>query len=122
MRSYDTDNGKSSHVEALSLKSDASALAVYAREVWNGDFSRGYRKGYLFIVRPEDGGHITTTALKLEHENDDEFRWLTSSSAMFFTDYGKVIIGWHLWRASSGDSDGYRLEDNTMYGSKLRIG
>ena len=107
MRTYDADNGLSNHVEALALKSDASGLAVYAREARNGDFFRGFEHGYLFVVRPEDGGHITTKALKLTHGSNHEYRWITSSSAMFFNDYGKIVMGWYLWRFDHTDSDGY---------------
>ena len=67
------------------------------------------RRGYLFIIRADDGGHVTNTALKLEHDSNtnDKYRWLTSSSAMFFTNYGKVVIAWHEYRSKLDDSDGY---------------
>ena len=60
MRTYDIDTGKSYLVEALSLKPDATALAVYSRELDASIFAKGSRQGYLFVIDPADGGHITT--------------------------------------------------------------
>lgn len=124
MRTYDADDGGTTHVEGLALKhDDASALAVYARQVRPNGFDRGYNVGYLFVVDPVDGGHLTTKALKLEHDTDNSnFRWLTSSSAMFFNDYGKVIIGWYLYRGDNSDSNGYDMGNNQEYEGKLRVG
>ena len=121
MRTYDADDGRTNHVEALALKSDASGLAVYAREARSGDFFRGFERGYLFVVRPADGGHITTKALRLTHDSNDQYRWITSSSAMVFNDYGNIVMGWYLWRFDMDDSDGYTVNGHE-YDGKLRVG
>lgn len=91
MRTYDTYSGQSSHVEALALKDDdASEIAVYARSSRAQGFETGMRHGYLFVIRAVDGGHVTTQALRLEHDSDisDQRRFLTSSSAMHLNKYG----------------------------------
>ena len=100
MRTYSADDGKLSHVEGLALVDHA--LAVYARDI-HSDISDGHQEGYFFVVNPQDGGHITTRALKVTHfASSAQNRWMTSSSAMYFDDTNnKVTIAWYLHQADA---------------------
>ena len=57
----------------------------------------GFREGYIFVIRTEDGGHVTNEVFKIEHNNVGSAHFLTQSSAMILTDYGKVIQAWRLF-------------------------
>jgi len=94
-RTYHLDNNgvNSSNVLGMALNSDKVA-------VWASNKEYGSTlEGYLFMISALDGGHLDTDnkfGKRVYHSSDSSRRYVTTSSAMFFSDYNTVVIAWFL--------------------------
>ena len=61
--------------------------------------------------------------MKIHNSDDDNYAWLSSSSAMMWTSDDKVLISW--WLSLASGQKGYKLEngsgDSDHYDGHLRL-
>lgn len=108
-------------IEALALNSAGDCVAVYNRDIRDGELSYGRKEGYIFTVRTADGMSLMPEAVKVKHSSSTDSAWLLRSDSMVFKDDGKILFAWRLFQGRFDKMESFQTEDNLQYEGKLRI-
>jgi len=87
---------------ALHVSSGLVAVQFGIRDPAEGEKTQDY----IFMIKALDGGHYKKDAIKLELSTKDNRWYSTQSSAMFFTDYNTVLIGWYMNMETTTNPEG----------------
>ena len=83
-------------VEAIAIKaSTEDQVAFFARDSRSGAYENGEYRGYLFVLYCADGS-LVDNMLRIGQSTNINNSFATSSSAMFFSKHGKVILAWQM--------------------------